>query len=433
MSDRLRERLRSLEGLLGLSKGAIVRGRELSEQKRERAAAQADWARSLGGRELVREEGACLLFEHRFGWQERWGDASLAQLSEIALDQLPLLASSDVPPPARVEEIAFIDVESTGLFGGTGTYAFLVAVGGIEPEGLVVRQYFMRDFHEEPAQLAALDEGLSRYTCLCSFNGRAFDAPLLAGRFITQRKRFAPAGWPHYDVLFPARRLWRARLGDCSLSNLEAEVFGFLREDDIPGELIPRVYFNFVRGRDLSDMSRVVRHNACDVVTTAMLLSHLSRARELAGRLQHAVDLASLARWMAARGELETARASYRRVLEWPRLERGLWWECSRQLSLLYTRAAAWDDALALWRAMARAGARLDPFPYEELAKYYEHRAREPRRALEIVDRLLSAVALAAELGRPGDFGLAALEHRRARLLRKLAGTATADDDLLEE
>ncbi len=433
MTDPLRDRLRNLEGLLKSGKGAVLRGRELSGKRERRAGEEEAWAQSLGGREVIRPEGAFLFFQRRYPWDAHWGGVPLARMTETVLAELPLLSPSESLVPSSLEEIAFVDIESTGLFGGTGTYAFLVAVGGIESDGFVVRQYFMRDFHEESAQLAALEEGLEGCTCLCSFNGRAFDIPFLSSRFITQRKRFAAAAWPHFDVLFPARRLWKARLGDCSLQNLEAEILGMVREDDIPGELIPRVYFNFVRGRELDEMSRVIEHNQRDVVTTAMLLAHLSRVRQLAGELEHAADLAALARWMDARREHELAVRSYLRVLGTERLERKLWWECHRSLSLLYKRGGQWDEATALWEAMAHAGRRADLFPYEELAKFYEHRARQPQRALETVERFLKLLEFASGLGRAPEVDMAALERRRARLLRKLAGQATAEDTLLTE
>ena len=52
--------------------------------------------------------------------------------------------------PARTPtQWAFLDTETTGLAGGTGTCAFLIGVGSIEPAGFRLRQFFMRDYGEE--------------------------------------------------------------------------------------------------------------------------------------------------------------------------------------------------------------------------------------------------------------------------------------------
>lgn len=433
MADPPRDRLRNLEGLLRSGKGGLVRGRDLSSLKRARVDEQEAWARSLGGRALARAEGTCLFFEHCLPWDELWGRAPLARVRQTALHTLPHLARGAPPAPAGLEEIAFVDIESTGLFGGTGTCAFLVAVGAVRPEGFRVRQFFMRDFGEEAAQLAALEEELGGFRCLASYNGRAFDIPFLSSRFIIQRRRLQAAEWPHFDALFPARRIWRARLCDCSLQNLELELFGLERDDDIPGELIPRAYFNFLRGRQLDDMARVIRHNVRDVVSTALILAQVSRVLRQEEELDHAADQAALARWLEALGDLDRARAAYRRLLGSAHLSAPLRWECSRALSLLHKRAGQWDEAMALWEAMARGARRMDPFPFEEQAKHYEHRLRDCARALAVVEGFLETFELAEGLGRAPRLDLEGLLHRRARLLRKLAGNAAPEDDGLRE
>ena len=428
-----RDRLRNLEGLLKSSGGALLRGSQLSGRKSERAESLLHWAEELGGREIETPEGRCLYFEHRFEWERAWGDWTLDRLRGLSCDDLDLFCNSHESPGCTHRDIAFLDIESTGLYGGTGTYAFLVAVGAIEDDAFAVRQYFMRDFGEEPAQLSALEEGLSPFSAVSSFNGKSFDVPFLVSRFITQRKRFCAESWPHFDVLFPARRLWRARLADCTLQRLEREIFGMTRTGDIAGELIPRTYFSFIRGRGLEEMAAVVRHNARDVVSTALLFAHLSRVRLLADELEHPEDLAGLARWMmAARREAE-ARELYARVLAMPRLPGALWWESCKHLGALCKRARDWDAALDIWQQMARRNPRLDSFPVVEAAKYHEHRGRQLDRALAVLDKYLAELEVAAGVGRAADVDQAPLLHRRARLVRKLANAATAEDlDVIE-
>ena len=61
--------------------------------------------------------------------------------------------------------------------------AFLVGAGWVEGDHFLVRQYFMRDYHEEGALLHALEVGLHDFSCIVTYNGRAFDVPLLETRF----------------------------------------------------------------------------------------------------------------------------------------------------------------------------------------------------------------------------------------------------------
>jgi len=71
---------------------------------------------------------------------------------------------------------AFLDTETTGLAGGTGTYAFLIGVGSIEPAGFRLRQFFMRDYGEEASQLYRLAEYLAQFDVLVTYNGKAYDS-----------------------------------------------------------------------------------------------------------------------------------------------------------------------------------------------------------------------------------------------------------------
>ena len=141
----------------------------------------------------------------------------------------------------------------------------------MDGERFRVRQYFMRDYHEEGALLHALAEDLARFERLVTFNGKMFDVPLLDARFRLNRGRFPLAGAPHFDLLHPARRLWKARLESCRLQSLEAELLGLRRHGDIPGEEIPHVYFDCVRRRDARVLARVFEHNRQDIVSLAAL------------------------------------------------------------------------------------------------------------------------------------------------------------------
>src|SRR5207302_806542 len=146
------------------------------------------------------------------------------------------------------ERPLFLDTETTGLAGGPGTYAFLVGAGWIEGDAFVVTQHFMRDLDEEPALLAALAPLLERAGGVVTFNGSGFDLPLLETRFVLARRRW-PATLPHLDLLRPSRRVWTGCLDDCRLGTLERDVLGLSREEDVPGAVIPSLYFDWLRRR----------------------------------------------------------------------------------------------------------------------------------------------------------------------------------------
>ena len=142
---------------------------------------------------------------------------------------------------------AFLDTETTGLAGGTGTYAFLVGVGSIEASGFRLRQFFMRDYGEEASLLSRLDEYLAPFDVLITYNGKAYDQPLLETRFRMVRARHPFERMEHLDLLFGARRLWKLRLESCRLVDLENRILGVERQGDLPGEMIPYIYFDFLR------------------------------------------------------------------------------------------------------------------------------------------------------------------------------------------
>jgi Predicted exonuclease len=123
-------------------------------------------------------------------------------------------------------------------------------VGRITPEGFHLRQFFMRDLGEEASLLHGLTEYLSQFDTLITYNGKAYDQPLLETRFRMARQKPPFARLQHMDLLFGARRLWKLRFDSCRLVELENQILGVERQGDLPGEMIPYVYFDFcARGK----------------------------------------------------------------------------------------------------------------------------------------------------------------------------------------
>src|ERR1035441_5842580 len=185
-------------------------------------------------------------FETEKLWERhrRHGSMDISDLAELPEDLLAQLSDGAIGR-AHPTKWAFLDTETTGLAGGTGTYAFLIGVGSIEPAGFRLRQFFMRDYGEEASLLWRLAEHLARFDVLITYNGKAYDQPLLETRYRMARAQGAPAHpfdrMTHLDLLFGARRLWKLRLESCRLVDLENQILGVEREGDLPGEMIPYV------------------------------------------------------------------------------------------------------------------------------------------------------------------------------------------------
>jgi len=366
----------------------------------------------LGGQLVETDAGPLLTVRREFPLDHRHGRIALERALAVSADALRVLGRDGTPADPR--RLLFLDTETTGLAGGTGTYAFLVGAGWIEDDRFVVVQHFMRDLDEEPALLAAVAPLLERASALVTFNGSGFDVPLLETRFILGRRRW-PAVLPHVDLMHPARRVWAARFVDCRLLTLEREVLGHLREQDVAGALIPSLYFEFLRRRHPAPLGPVFTHNRYDVLFLVALLGWLGHALgDGEPDLDDGLDLAGVGR-LWERADPERAIACYRAALA-VGLPAPAAHGVRLRLAAWEKRKARWEAACALWQA-ATAATAFDPRPWEELAKYHEHRARDAVAAQGIVAAALRRAQVA---GAPPRI-MEAFAYRLARIDRRLA------------
>jgi uncharacterized protein YprB with RNaseH-like and TPR domain len=194
---------------------------------------------------------------------------------EPDFDTLRLLAPDAPKEAADPSQWLFLDTETTGFSGGTGTYAFLVGVAWWDAGGLEVEQFFMRDFNEEHSVLVALRERLAERRVLVTFNGKSFDWPLLETRYRMTRAITPRVPRAHLDMLHPARHLWRLHLGSVRLVELERHILGWERGVDVASELIPQMYFDFLRGGPPEPLIPIFRHNQMDLRGLAALATRI--------------------------------------------------------------------------------------------------------------------------------------------------------------
>jgi uncharacterized protein YprB with RNaseH-like and TPR domain len=328
-------------------------------------------------------------------------------------------APEDVADP---EQWLFLDTETTGLAGGSGTYAFLVGIAWWEGGGLEIEQFFLREYSEERSLLYALRERLTERPVLVTFNGKSFDWPLLETRYRMSRKISLPAPRAHLDFLHPARNLWRLRLGSVRLSELERHVLGWDRGADLLSDLIPRIYLDFVRGGPPERLIPVFHHNQMDLRGLAALSSRvLSLLSDAETEGQDGLELFGVSRICEGRGENRRARKLYEKsIASVLPVETDAF--ARRSLARLAKREGDFTVACELWKR-ALGNSRQGYEAYEQLAIYYEHEARHPEQARQMAQEALAELRRANQTGNiaPGVYReiKARFDHRMARLERK--------------
>ena len=318
------------------------------------------------------------------------------------------------------EKWLFLDTETTGLAGGTGTYAFLVGLAWWDSGGLQIEQLFLRDFSEEYSLLHELAARVAERPVLVTFNGKTFDWPLLESRFTMTRAIKPPKLAAHLDLLHPARALWKLRLGSVRLIDLEREVLGaeqlgLHRFGDVASALIPQYYFDYLRGGSPDPLAGVVKHNQMDLRGLAALFGKINSLLDDRGSLdtEESLDLFGLSRFLERRGERERAQSACSRALH-VGLPAELRPQAKRELALRAKRQGDWKQAAEIWQELA--GDRQDGVEAcEQLAMHYERQCKDFARALEFAELALMKIE------RQGWTSRDPLWHaRRARRQEKL-------------
>jgi hypothetical protein len=326
--------------------------------------------------------------------------------------------------PASWEKLLFFDTETTGLGVGTGNLPFMLGFGYYRSDALVVEQCFLRSPADEPAMLAYFARVLQRFTHIVSYNGRAFDWPVMRNRYVLHRIDWSDDHLQQLDFLYASRSLWKRILPSCSLGSVEAGRLGYVREEDVPGSLAPTLYYQYLQSGEPEVVAGVFAHNEQDILSLAGLASYF--AGVLSGRIpflnMESEELLRLAGWLDKVGRTEQADEAYDWLLGRPEEELR---DVALELAAALKRRGRLEEAVRLWKLSiaqeAGAGYRLEP--YLELAMYYEHRAKQFDEALRWTERAgdIAARRIAMTRRSAKEQALAAdIAKRRNRLLNKL-------------
>lgn len=323
----------------------------------------------------------------------------------------------------------FLDLETTGLAGGAGTYAFLVGLAWFDGGTFRVQQFFLSSHAAERALLEAVREVAGATATVVTYNGKSFDLPVLETRYVINRMDTPFAGMPHVDMLHPARRLWRSetaaddeRGSSCRLTALEESLCGHEREGDVPGFEIPARYFHFVRTGEARQLEAVLEHNRLDLLSLALLTARavqlLDEGAPAAAMAREALGLGQL---YERAGRIAEARTAFVRAAGFPSADTVTRAEAWRALALVCRRERRYGEAADAWRQLLDlrgCPSALVREATEALAVHHEHRLRDPRSARSFA---LHSLGLPATPARRE-----ALQHRLARLNRKLGESGAA-------
>ncbi|MDI9519595.1 MAG: ribonuclease H-like domain-containing protein [Bacillota bacterium] len=311
-------------------------------------------------------------------------------------------------------DFLFFDTETTGLSRGAGTVAFLIGYGRFIKGKLMVTQVLMRDYPQEVLLLEDFLTRMSSCDCLISYNGLTFDLPLLQGRLIMNRLRSDLSEKTHLDLLHIARRVYKLRLGRVPLTRLEEAVLGLKRKDDLPGAMVPARYFEYLEKRDETLLDDVLEHNFQDIVSLArvfLTIAGLYQNPHLAASHQ---DLFSIGRAYETMGKKDRAISCYKACSD--KTVRDL---ARFRMAEIYRKSKRDEEAVSNFEALQKDGAQ-SARVFIGLAKIYEHRYRNPRRALEIARQgmVYCFERFGEEAQQLPDFQ--DLERRSLRLSRKV-------------
>jgi len=388
----------------------------------------------IAGRIKTARLGSFFCYEKNLALDYQHGSCKISVFQNKPSALLAVIGQDRQLTNLAVKDILFLDIEASGLSGGSGMYAFLIGIGYFTENGFRVEQFFLNNLNEERAILDELNRLVESHPLVISYNGKSFDVPLLESRNIFHRLQTPLSRVLHLDLLHSARRIWKYTLPDCALTTVEQQILKASRVGDVPSYLIPQIYFNYMRDRNPHPLKPVFYHNQQDVLAMAALLAKMLRLFENPlAESESAAEIFCIARTYENLLQLEASIELYATLLARPlgdRLRR----ELLLRTAFNYKKMRKWSDAVAVWLKYLDTEC-YHPLPYIELAKYFEHRENQFLRAKNLVEKALEEMKIIESLRGANEWTpfKQDLEHRRKRLLRKLHFQTSSNDSLTEQ
>ena len=417
------DKLRFLLGTKGIISGAQWKAKAADENRR-RVEGGFEVHQAVPGEVIGDSDGGFHRVREDLPLDTEHGGVALGAALDTVAAHISLSANDTELLEFDPRKAVFVDTETTGLMGGTGTTAFLVGVGSFHEDCFRLEQCFMRDFDDEEPMLRYLAERFAQAETLVSFNGKSFDLPLLRTRFISNRIPCRIEGLMHLDLVHASRRIWKTRLRDCSLGNIEREVMGIVRCGDVDSALIPQLWLNYLHTRDARPLRPVFYHHKMDILSLASLTAHLSRMIDVPdGKgFVHEEDRLSLLRLHFRQKRYEDVLGLAETLLV-SLTDRNLRKECLEMTAFAAKRRSRWETMETAW-----LGA-ISEFPRHltaraEMAKHYEHRKRDLPGAARFCAEAIRVIEERAPRSEDADaeWSIEGFRRRLDRIERKLAG-----------
>jgi uncharacterized protein YprB with RNaseH-like and TPR domain len=357
--------------------------------------------------------------ENSYALDATYGRIKIASGLELSGEVLACLSQDEAFKELDLSTALFIDLETTGLSGGSGVVPFNVGMGYYRDDKFVVGQYFLSEMAEEERMIQELAEFFKEmdFRSVVTYNGKSFDIPLLETRFILQRQPFQLSGLPHLDFLFPARRLWSHKHESCRLFHLALNVVQTGRTEDIPSAEIPWRYFQYLQTGNYDLIEPILYHNQEDILSLLglVIIGAQIFAEDPNLCMGDAMDFYGAGKVMATAGDADKAVQFYKKALD-GNLTDEVSIETKKRLSAHFKKHQDWDSAVPIWKEMTSSTV-VTPaqlFSFRELAMHFEHRLKDFEAARSIAEEgFVLSMGVSSYYER--DFS-----HRMDRLKRKI-------------
>jgi len=310
------------------------------------------------------------------------------------------------------EKLLFIDTETTGLAGGSGTVAFMIGVGWIQQNVFHVHQYFITELSHEEGMLELIGNLKNKFDCLVSYNGKSYDIPLLNTRFIMNRLSPVFSDFSHIDLLHPTRSLWKYSMTNCKLKTVECELLDLFREEDIPGELIPQVYFDYLKDGNPQKIERIFYHNRFDIITMLANLILIMKSYQSVLPEKNPLTEYAKGKIFYRKNNFKRSITHYKYVLD-SDISDTRRQKTMLELAEIYKKEKNYPEAIILWKSAINETYPFFLEPFIELAKYYEHYEKNYQIALDFVN--LAEEKIPARRAKD----IQNIENRKNRLISK--------------